>query len=416
MKKSIIDQLEASRKAKRSISTLSIAQKKKVLSDLAEQLIQQTEHILAENKKDLALMDPSDSKYDRLKLTNDRIASLAESTLAISNLPDPTGQTLSINQLSNGLTVEKKTVALGVVAVIYEARPNVTIDVAALGIQSGNVSLLRGGSDAWYSNSCLVSIIQKVLENNDLDPNIVQLLPTDRELVHELLEATAYVDIIIPRGSQSLIDFVREHAKVPVIETGAGVCHTYVDKSADIHMAAKIVANAKISRPSVCNALDTILLEKSTIANFVKEVIPYFEEASVQVLADDKSYPVFKQAGYPYLQEAEEADFGREFLDFICSVKVVDDLNQALDHIANYSSKHSECIVSSDSENIATFMQAVDAAAVYANASTRFTDGGEFGLGAEIGISTQKLHARGPFALEKLVCEKWFVTGNGQIR
>jgi len=241
-------------------------------------------------------------------------------------------------------------------------------------------------------------------------------LPTDRELVSDLLTATDFVDIIIPRGSQSLIDFVRENAKVPVIETGAGVCHTYVDKTADLDKAAKIVANAKISRPSVCNALDTVLLDREIAPDFMNRVLPYFEEAQVEVFADKAVLDKVKETGYPYVQEAQEADFGREFLDFKCSVKAVEGLDEALEHIANYSSKHSECIVSNDPQNIATFMNAVDAAAVYANASTRFTDGGEFGLGAEIGISTQKLHARGPFALEKLVTEKWFVTGDGQVR
>jgi glutamate-5-semialdehyde dehydrogenase len=302
------------------------------------------------------------------------------------------------------------------VGVIYESRPNVTIDVAVLCIQSGNVCLLRGGSDAWYSNTYLVGLIQDVLESFGTDPNIVQLLPADRELVAELLTAVKYIDIIIPRGSQGLIDFVRENAKVPVIETGAGVCHTYIDHTADLQQAAKIVANAKISRPSVCNALDSILVDKEVLDEFVQRLAPYFEEAEVKVLADEKSYAVWKNQNFKNLDNAEQDDFGREFLDLICSMKVVNGLDEALDHIAKYSSKHSECIVSSDAENIANFMNSVDAAAVYSNASTRFTDGGEFGLGAEIGISTQKLHARGPFALEKLVTEKWFVTGDGQIR
>jgi len=300
--------------------------------------------------------------------------------------------------------------------VIYESRPNVTIDVAALCIQSGNVCLLRGGSDALHTNEVLLKVIHDILEQHGIATTIVQLLPVDRKHVSELLEATQYVDIIIPRGSQSLINFVRENAKVPVIETGAGVCHTYVDCTADLDMAARIVANAKISRPSVCNSLDTVLVDKDVVTEFLVKLAPYLEEAQVEVFADATAYQVLKHENFSNLKRAEAADFGREFLDLKCSVKTVDGLDEALEHIGTYSSKHSECIVSSNELHIEQFLNTVDAAAVYANASTRFTDGGEFGLGAEIGISTQKLHARGPFALEKLVTEKWIVRANGQIR
>ena len=293
---------------------------------------------------------------------------------------------------------------------------NVTIDVAALCIRSGNVCVLRGGSDAWHTNLCMVELIQEVLLKHKLPSAIVQLLPTDRAFVLELLTATAYVDIIIPRGSQALIDYVREHAKVPVIETGAGVCHSFVERTADIALAAKVVANAKISRPSVCNALDTIVIDAAVLSPFLKELAPIFTAHDVRVYADAGSFALLQELGYANLQLAKEADFGREFLSLACSIKVVDDFQEALAHIRQYSSKHSECILSRDAARIEEFMETVDAAAVYANASTRFTDGGEFGLGAEIGISTQKLHARGPFALEKLVTEKWFVTGEGQIR
>lgn len=414
--KSITTQLENSRKAKASIQKLKESEKNAILQSLAARLLTYTDAIIVQNELDLKQMDPSDSKYDRLKLTPERIEMLAKSIVDVVSLNDPTDELISSNTLQNGLLVEKKTVALGVVGVIYEARPNVTIDVAALCIKSGNVCLLRGGTDAWHTNSYLVNLIQSVLENLGCDKNIVQLLPTDRELVTDLLTATSYVDIIIPRGSQSLIDFVRTHAKVPVIETGAGVCHTYVDESADLDKAAKIVANAKISRPSVCNALDTILVHHTISEEFISRVIPYFKEGGVEVFAEEKLVPVFIGNGFEKVVQAENKDFGREFLDLKCSIKSVNDLSEALDHIARYSSKHSECIVSNNAENITIFMNSVDAAAVYSNASTRFTDGGEFGLGAEIGISTQKLHARGPFALEKLVTEKWFVTGDGQVR
>jgi len=415
-KGTILPQLQAARKAKQVMLKLGLEQKKTVLAGIAEALRSHVGEIITENRRDLERMNPLDSKYDRLLLDESRIESLAKSVLDVSKLADPTGQVLSSREVANGLRIEKKSVPLGVVGVIYESRPNVTIDVASLCIQSRNVCLLRGGSDAWYTNSFLVRLIQDVLIQQHLDEHIVQLLPTDRELVTELLEATAFVDIIIPRGSQSLIDFVRQNAKVPVIETGAGVCHTFVDDSADLDMAAKIVANAKISRPSVCNSLDTVLVHRTVVSEFLAKLFPYFVESKVTVFADSESHAILKSLDFPHLENAQESDYGREFLDLMCSVKVVASLEEALEHIANYSSKHSECIVSENQQNITTFMESVDAAAVYANASTRFTDGAEFGLGAEIGISTQKLHARGPFALEKLVTEKWFVTGQGQIR
>ena len=412
----ITRQLEAARAATRDINQLDSGKKEMILQDLADALLNNVGAILTENEKDVQLVDIDDPKRDRLILNEDRIKALAKSVLDVAQLPDPSGQLLSKQVSENGLLLEKKAVPLGVVAVIYESRPNVTIDVAALCLRSGNVCLLRGGTDAFHTNTVLIEIIQQVLLKNQLNPNIVQLLPTDRKFVQELLTATKYIDIIIPRGSQSLIDFVRAHAKVPVIETGAGVCHTYVEQSATIDKAVAIVANAKISRPSVCNALDTVLLDAPIADLFLQHIIVPFLEEQVEIFADEKSYDILKQLRYPYLQKADAADFGREFLDLKCSIKVLDGLDAALEHIATYSSRHSECIVSNDAEKLERFMNAVDAAAVYANASTRFTDGGEFGLGAEIGISTQKLHARGPFALEKLVTEKWYVTGNGQIR
>lgn len=395
---------------------LTLSQKKQLLQAISELLVVHQDAIISENKKDLDRMDPQDPKYDRLKLTVDRIQALADSVIDVANLDDPTGKVLLQKTLENGLQIEKRSVALGVVGVIYESRPNVTVDVVALCIQSGNVCLLRGGSDAWFTNSYLVSLIRQAIEAAGINPDIVQLLPTARELMGELLTAKDYVDILIPRGSQALIDYVRDHAKVPVIETGAGVCHTYVDETADLDKAARIVANAKISRPSVCNALDTVLVDQQVAGPLLTKLVPYFAAHQVEVYADPQAFQSLENAGYPHLQHATEDDFGREFLDLKCSVKVVEGLEDALDHIATYSSKHSECIVSTDPAHIDTFLQTVDAAAVYANASTRFTDGGEFGLGAEIGISTQKLHARGPFALEKLVTEKWVVKGDGQIR
>ncbi|TDS16035.1 glutamate-5-semialdehyde dehydrogenase [Sphingobacterium paludis] len=416
MKENIEEELSAAKAATVGTKQLPNELKRDLLVVIAAELKDNVGHILRENKKDLARMEPTDSRYDRLLLTEDRILGLADSVLAVSDLDDPAGTLLSSKQLDNGLLVEKKTVPLGVVGVIYESRPNVTVDVAALCLRSGNVCLLRGGSDAWFTNTVLVHLVRGVYAKHGLNVNMLQLLPTERKHVTELLTATAYVDIIIPRGSQTLIDFVRANAKVPVIETGAGVCHTYVEKHADLQKAAQIVANAKISRPSVCNALDTVLIDQAVAESFLPILTNLFKEHQVRMYADAPSYAILSKLQYPHLEKASSEDFGREFLSLQCSVKVVETLEGALTHIANFSSKHSECIVSEDAEKIAIFMEAVDAAAVYANASTRFTDGGEFGLGAEIGISTQKLHARGPFALEKLVTEKWYVTGNGQIR
>ncbi len=416
MTESIIEQLKAAAKAKQFLQQFAPDAKKVALEAIAAALVQHEVVILQANKIDLDRMDDEDPKKDRLLLNRARLRALSDSVRQIADLADPTDQLLLRKVLPNGLEIEKITVPLGVVGVIYESRPNVTIDVAALCIQSGNVCLLRGGSDALHTNEALVNVIHAVLDTQGIPKDIVQLLPVARKYVSELLEATKYVDIIIPRGSQSLIDFVRANAKVPVIETGAGVCHTYVDKTADLDMAAKIVANAKISRPSVCNSLDTVLVDADVAATFLMKLAPYLEQVAVKVFADPIAYRILEDQKFSNLVTAEEADFGREFLDLKCSIKTVEGLDEALEHIATYSSKHSECIVSSNELAIERFLNIVDAAAVYANASTRFTDGGEFGLGAEIGISTQKLHARGPFALEKLVTEKWIVRGNGQIR
>lgn len=331
-------------------------------------------------------------------------------------LPDPSNQLLSEKTLGNGLLVRKITVPLGVVGVIYESRPNVTVDVAALCIRSGNACVLRGGTDAFHTNTILVSLIKSALEKAGVSPHAVQLLPTDRALIAELLTAVKYVDILIPRGSQQLIDYVRDNARVPVIETGAGVCHTYVEATADLGKAVQIVTNAKVSRPSVCNALDTVLVDAAVAPAFLQQLAPSLAAYNVEIFADETAYAVLEKAAYPQLVHAQPEDFGREFLDFKCSVKVVDGPEAALEHIRLHSSKHSEAIVTGNAALGERFLQAVDAAAVYVNASTRFTDGGVFGLGAEIGISTQKLHARGPFALEKLVTEKWVVYGDGQTR
>ena len=395
---------------------LSDEKKGLILNSLAEKLRGNVDFIVSENKRDLEKMPDSDPKKDRLLLSESRIMDLAQSVEQISSLSDPAGHLQYENTLANGLSVKKITVPLGVVGIIYESRPNVTVDVAALCIRSGNVCVLRGGTDAFYTNTALVSLIRDVLAKYELDINMVQLLPADRKFMPELLTASKYVDILIPRGSQQLIDYVREHASVPVIETGAGVCHTYVETTADLNKAADIVTNAKVSRPSVCNSLDTVIVDKKITADFLKLLAPKLLEHHVEIFADELSYQILKELNYPHLNRSVEEDYGREFLDFKCSVKTVENADEALKHIRNFSSKHSEAIISENKELCERFLKEVDAAAVFSNASTRFTDGGVFGLGAEIGISTQKLHARGPFALEKLVTEKWIVRGDGQVR
>lgn len=413
---SILDQFRRTRFASSSLAMKSGDLRNEVLASLAELIRENTTEILRENQQDVVQMASDHPMRDRLLLTQERLVALAESVLSVMQLPDPSGQVLSNRKLPNGLELSKITVPLGVVGVIFESRPNVTIDVAALCIRSGNAVVLRGGSDAYYTNTILVKLIHLALEKHGFSTDLVYLMPTDRAHVTTLLTAVNYIDVIIPRGSEALIQRVRKESLVPTIETGAGVCHTYVGASADLSMAVAIVVNAKVSRPSVCNSLDTIVLHQSIAAQFLRLVASSLQEYSVTIYADISAYNTLKQVGYPLLENATESDFGREFLDFACSIKVVKDLPEAIEHISTYSSRHSEAIVSNDETEARFFLSIVDAAAVYWNASTRFTDGGEFGLGAEIGISTQKLHARGPFALEKLVTEKWIGIGQGQIR
>jgi glutamate-5-semialdehyde dehydrogenase len=389
-------------------------QLKAVLLQLADELEKNSAAIIRANQLDVEKQDPGNPKVDRLLLNKERIAGIANSIRTISRLPNPAGKTLEKRKLDNGLLLHKIAVPLGVVGAIYESRPNVTYDIAALCIRSQNGCVLKGSSEAENSNLAAIRLIKKVLKANDIDPDCVTLLPSERETVQELFTATKYVDVLIPRGSESLIQFVRKNSLVPVIETGAGVCHVYVEKEASIKKAVDIVVNAKVSRPSVCNAMDTVIVDESIAPAFLKQLQPKFNEHQVEIFADAKSHKLLK--GYPHLQKATREDFDREFQSLKCAVKVVKNIDEALDHIREHSTKHSEAIVSNNKKNCARFLQEVDAAAVYTNASTRFTDGEEMGLGAEIGISTQKLHARGPFALEKLVTEKWLLQGNGQVR
>jgi glutamate-5-semialdehyde dehydrogenase len=412
----IVERLKSVQKASRSIVALDTEGINGMLRELADRIPAAAESILAANRKDLERMDPADPRYDRLLLNKARLESIASDIRNVAALPSPLDQVLEERTLPNGLELKKVSVPLGVIGIIYESRPNVTFDVFSLCMKSGNATVLKGGSDAAFSNVAIVELIQQVLADRGLDQDMIYLLPAEREAAHVMLNAVGFIDVIIPRGSQQLIDFARKHSTVPVIETGAGIVHTYFDKSGDLEMGKAIVFNAKTRRPSVCNALDTLLLHSDRLQDLHALVEP-LRAKMVQIYADEQAF--FRLSGiYPakLLDIARPEHFGTEFLSLKMSVKTVDSLEEALDHIAHYSSKHSETVIATDQEVIDTFMKRVDAAAVYANASTTFTDGAQFGLGAEIGISTQKLHARGPMALKELCSYKWLVRGNGQVR
>ena len=412
--KTVLPLLIKTRRASTSLQALSNQQLQELLRALGDELVTQTKSLLKANAKDLAKQDPDNPRNDRLLLTEERIKNIANSIKKVAKLPDPTGKVLEKKTLPNGLQLQKVSVPLGVVGAIYESRPNVTFDIAALCLRSRNASVLKGSSEAAHTNELGIKLIKKVLQEKGINPDVVTLLPPEREVVGQLFTATKYIDVLIPRGSESLIQYVRKNSLVPVIETGAGVVHVYVERKANLKQAVDIVVNAKVSRPSVCNSADAILVDKQIAKTFLRQLQPAFKAHEVEIFADAVAYSLLK--GYPHLQKATPEDFGREFLSLKCAIKIVDGIDEALEHIATYSTKHSEAIVSEDKKACERFIREVDAAAVYANASTRFTDGEEFGLGAEIGISTQKLHARGPFALEKLVTEKWVIRGKGQIR
>lgn len=407
---------ERARRATRRMAGLGRAVVPAVLKDLAATLIGETDAILAENKKDLDRMDPADYKYDRLQLTAARIKDIAADMVNVAGLPSPLGEIMSEKTLANGLHISKVRVPLGVIGIIYEARPNVTLDVFSLCFKTGNVCLLKGGSDAAFSNIALTGLIHRVLEKHGIDPAIVQLLPAEREATAALLNAVGFVDVLIPRGSQQLIDYVRQHSRVPVIETGAGVVHTYFDETGDAAKGAAIICNAKTRRVSVCNSLDCLLINNRRLSDLPALAKPLAEK-NVEIFADEDSYAALKDHyPSPLLHRALPEHFGTEFLSLKMSVKTVGDIQEALEHIAEHSSRHSEAIISENAAHQRLFLSQVDAAAVYVNVSTAFTDGAQFGLGAEIGISTQKLHARGPMGLEELTSYKWMVEGDGQTR
>lgn len=409
--------LERARRAARQLLGLSCEEINSVLTALADRLTDEKNiaDILAANAADLSRMDPANPKYDRLKLTPDRLRGIAADTRKVATLPDPS-QTLDTSTLPNGLKIRREAVPFGLIGVIYEARPNVTVDVFALCFKTRNACVLKGGHEAAESCAALVGVIHSVLSDFGINPDAATLLEPSREATDTMLHARGIVDLIIPRGSSNLINFVRANATVPVIETGAGVCHCYVDSTADPAMAAAIVNNAKTRRVSVCNALDSLLIDEAALSALPSICAP-LAASNVAIHADAKAFEIL-QGSYPadLIIPITTDDLGHEYLGYEMSVVTIDGIDHALDHIARYGSGHSESIVTTDEEAGRRFQREVDAACVYVNAPTSFTDGAQFGLGAEIGISTQKLHARGPMALRELMTYKWLIDGNGQTR
>jgi len=411
----LIDKASGAKKASVVLALASTDLKNRALTAIATAIRSREKEILAANAQDVANASPR-IEVDRLRLTAERIAGMARDVEAVAGLADPVGETFDEVVRPNGLTISKRRVPLGVVGVVYESRPNVTSDVAAICIKTGNAVVLRGGSEALASNRSIVAAIQDGLKDAGLPETSVQLITsTDRALVQRMLKLREFIDVIIPRGGEGLIKATIENATIPVIETGAGVCHTYVDRSADQDMALRIVYNAKVRRPTICNALDTLLVHRDLAPAWLPKMAAEWGKAHVEIRADGESSRYLGSAGAPFVPAAAE-DWGKEFLSLVAAVRVVGSLDEALDHIREYGSGHSEAIVTGDDAAAARFLNEVDAAAVFVNASTQFTDGGEFGLGAEVGISTQKLHARGPMGLRELTTYKWIVEGTGQIR
>lgn len=410
------EQLSSARSAKKNINTASTALKNQALEAMASQLLKATEAILVANQIDMeaARGKISEVMLDRLFLDQERIAGMAQGIRALIDLPDPIGEVLDTEVLENGLEIQKVRVAMGVIGIIYESRPNVTSDAAALAIKSGNAVVLRTGKDAFHSAQAIVTALKAGLEEAGLNPDLLQLIQdTSRASSLAMMKAKGYLDLLIPRGGAGLIQAVVENAIVPVIETGTGIVHVYVDKEADFQKALAIIENAKTSRPSVCNAMEVLLVDRAIASDFlplVKERLVDDRERSVELRLDEQAQAIISGTA------AQEQDFDTEFLDYILAVKVVDGVEEAVDHIEAHSTHHSDAIVTENPETAAYFTQQVDSAAVYVNASTRFTDGGQFGLGCEMGISTQKLHARGPMGLREMTSYKYIVSGNGQVR
>lgn len=402
--------------ASRTLNLLDDGTINRILLAVADEAEKKIPVILAANRKDLNRMDPKDPKYDRLMLTDKRIRDIAADIRNVASLPSPLGKVKSQVVRPNGLQITKVSVPFGVIGIIYEARPNVSFDVFSLCLKSGNACILKGGSDAHDSNTAIVGLIRAILERFSVLPDVCVLLPADRTATTALLNATGYVDLIIPRGSCGLISFVRENSRIPVIETGAGICHAYFDASGDLETGSAVVCNAKTRRVSVCNALDCLLIHSSRLEDLPALCAPMVAD-NVVIYADIPAYKAL-EGHYParLLEHATADSFGTEFQDYKMAVKTVDSVEEAIGHVNTHSSRHSETIISKDEKSIAMYDKMVDAACIYTNAPTSFTDGAQFGLGAEIGISTQKLHARGPMALDELTSYKWIIKGNGQIR
>lgn len=407
---------EQAKKAGRSLAALDEKEINCILNDTADEIEKQTDRILAENAKDLERMDKENPIYDRLKLTEGRIEGIAGDMRNVAKLASPLGRTLMERTLPNGLKLKKVSVPFGVIGIVYEARPNVTFDVFSLCLKSGSACVLKGGKDADCSNREAVALIKEVLRRHNVDEHTIELLPATHEATAEMLHANGYIDVVIPRGSSRLIKFVRDEASVPVIETGAGVCHAYFDKDGDLEKGKAIINNAKTRRVSVCNALDCTIINAERLTDLPALCEPLIA-SNVLIYADAPAINVLK-GKYPeeLLKEATEESYGTEFQSYTMAIKTVKDAEEAMEHIAGHGSGHSECIITENDDTAEKFLKNVDAACVYVNAPTSFTDGAQFGLGAEIGISTQKLHARGPMGLEEITTYKWTIRGNGQTR
>jgi glutamate-5-semialdehyde dehydrogenase len=411
---------KAAKEASRRLAYLSTDIKNKALRNIAEDLRGKTKEIIAANKLDLkqaADNGINETMQDRLLLNEKRLQAMADDVLVVAGLPDPVGEVFDMRTMPNDLLIGKKRVPLGVIGAMYESRPNVTIDISALCLKSGNAVILRGGKEAFNSNLALVKLVQQAILKAGVPEGAVQFVEnTDRALVAEMLKLNQYIDLMIPRGGAPFVKFVIENAAMPVVAGGIGVCHTFVDSSADMEKAVAIVYNAKVQKPSVCNALDTILVHQVVAEDYLPEVAKELAKAGVELHCDKAAMKILKPESGLKLKAAVQEDWGKEFLSLTAAIKVVDSLDDALAHIAKYGSGHSEAIITEDYSSGMRFLNEVDAACVYINASTRFTDGSQFGLGAEVGISTQKFHARGPLGLKELTSYKWIIFGSGQVR
>jgi glutamate-5-semialdehyde dehydrogenase len=411
---------KAAKLAAHKLAYLSTGLKNQALTNIANDLIAKKDRILAANEKDMTAAKASGMSevlQDRLLINAARLEGIAKDVLTVAGLSDPVGEFFDMKTMANGLVMGRKRVPLGVIGAIYESRPNVTIDISVLCLKSGNAVILRGGKEAFHTNSALVEIVRQALTRAGVPDDAVQFVDnTDRALVEPMLKMNEYIDLLIPRGSAELIKFVAETATMPVVTGGIGVCHTYVDKAADVTKAVPIIYNAKVQRPTVCNALDCVIIHAAVADNFLPQIATELAKAKVEMHCDEKAMAILKSHKGLKLIPAVEVDWGKEFLALVAAIKVVDSFDDALAFIEHYGSGHSEAIITEDYQSAMRFLNEVDAACVYVNASTRFTDGGQFGLGAEVGISTQKMHARGPLGLKELTSYKWVIFGSGQVR